>query len=91
MALYRLSGSKWLLRLLPMLWDNSERYRRLSLSVRGSADRRIKEHRAIVEACASGDQDASENALRSHLRNTFEAAIEVLREQERKAQETSER
>lgn len=82
MELYRLSGSRWLLRLLPMLWDNSERYRRLALPIRGTTQRRIEEHRAIVEACAAGDPDRAEETLRSHLRNTFEAAIERLREDE---------
>lgn len=82
MALYRLSESKWLLRLLPMLWDNSERYRRLALPLRGTTEQRIDEHRAIVDACSVGDPDAAEKALRSHLRNTFEAAIERLHEEE---------
>ncbi|HSJ83842.1 MAG TPA: GntR family transcriptional regulator [Acidimicrobiia bacterium] len=83
MSLYELSGSKWLLLLLPMLWDNSERYRRLSLPLRGTPEQRIEEHRQIVEACAAGDPDRAEALLRSHLSNSFEAAIAALREEEK--------
>jgi len=83
MSLYELSGSKWLLLLLPMLWDNSERYRRLSLPLRGTPEQRIEEHRQIVEACADGDPDRAEALLRSHLSNSFEAAIAALHEEEK--------
>jgi DNA-binding GntR family transcriptional regulator len=79
MSLYELSGSKWLLLLLPMLWDNSERYRRLALPLRGTPEQRIEEHRQIVEAVAAGDPDRAEILLRSHLSNSFEAAIASLR------------
>lgn len=82
MALYELSGSKWLLLVLPMLWDNSERYRRLALPFRGAPEERIAEHRMIVEACASGDADRAEHLLRTHLGNSFEAAIVSLQESE---------
>ena len=85
MGLYELSGSKWLLRLLPMLWDNAERYRRLALPIRGSTEERIEEHKAIVEAALAGDLDAAEHALRLHLSNSFDAAIERLRQQEQGA------
>lgn len=78
MELYGLSGSRWLHLILPMLWDNSERYRRLALPLRGTPEQRIEEHRLIVEACVSGDPDAAEKALRTHLSNSFEAAIEAL-------------
>jgi DNA-binding GntR family transcriptional regulator len=82
MSLYELSGSKWLRLLLPMLWDNSERYRRLSLPLRGTPEQRIEEHRQIVEACAAGDPDQAEALLRNHLSNSFEAAIAALRDEE---------
>jgi DNA-binding GntR family transcriptional regulator len=88
-ALYRLSGSKWLLRLLPMLWDNSERYRRLVLVPHVSMEDRLAEHRLILEACAAGDPDAAEKALRDHLRRTFETAVERLRSQELQAAASS--
>jgi DNA-binding GntR family transcriptional regulator len=65
-----------------MLWDNSERYRRLSLPLRGSPEQRIEEHRLIVEAVAAGDPDRAEELLRTHLSNSFEAAIAALHELE---------
>lgn len=80
MELYGLSGSRWLHLILPMLWDNSERYRRLALPLRGTPEQRVEEHRLIVEACVSGDPDEAENALRTHLSNSFEAAIAALHE-----------
>lgn len=86
MGLYQLCGSKWLLRLLPMLWDNAERYRRLALPIRGSTEDRIQEHISIVEAAAAGDPDAAEHNLRLHLSNSFDAAIERLRQQEQDQQ-----
>lgn len=82
MELYELSGSRWLHLILPMLWDNSERYRRLSLPLRGTPEQRIEEHREIVGACASGDADLAEERLRTHLSNSFGAAIEALRKLE---------
>jgi DNA-binding GntR family transcriptional regulator len=82
MAIYEACGSKWLMRLIPMLWDNSERYRRLSLPVRGTLEDRIGEHRRIVEACRAHAPEAAAAALQEHLRHTFEAAILQLREQE---------
>jgi DNA-binding GntR family transcriptional regulator len=82
MSLYELSGSKWLLLLLPMLWDNSERYRRLSLPLRGTPEQRIEEHRQIVEAVAAGDPNRAEELLRAHLSNSFEAGIASLRDLE---------
>lgn len=79
MGMYRLSRSVWLMRLIPMLWDNSERYRRLSLPVRGTVDERIAEHRAILDACAARDPAAAEAALEHHLSQTFQVAIDQLR------------
>ena len=84
MAIYGAAGSRWLDLLLPMLWDNSERYRQLQVRVRGSIKDRVAEHRTLVEACASGDPDRAEAALRAHLRRTIEAAIALLRNQDGK-------
>jgi len=82
MSIYEESGSKWLMRLIPMLWDNSERYRRLALPTRGTVKDRIIEHRRIVELCKEGDAEEAAAALRDHLSHTFEVAIERLREVE---------
>ena len=66
-TLYTASGSQWLPRLIRPLWENSERYRLASLSVRGSLERRRREHQVILDACARRDPAAAEEALRAHL------------------------
>lgn len=82
MAIYDCADSRWLRLLLPTLWDNSERYRRLQLRARGTKKQRVEEHRMLVEACASGDPDRAENELRAHLSRTIVTAIALLRKQE---------
>jgi len=82
MSIYEFADSRWLRLLLPTLWDNSERYRRLQIPVRGTIEQRVEEHRILVEACASGDPDAAANELQAHLSRTMIGAIAMLREQE---------
>lgn len=82
MAIYEFAESRWLRLILPTLWDNSERYRRLQMPVRGTIDERVAEHRELVEACASGDPDRAEEELRAHLSRTMVAAIALLQERE---------
>ncbi|HKX76765.1 MAG TPA: GntR family transcriptional regulator [Acidimicrobiia bacterium] len=88
MAIYDFADSRWLRLLLPSLWDNSERYRRLQLPVRGTIEQRVEEHRLLVEAVASGDPDTAEKELRAHLSRTMVAAIALLREREGEASRT---
>lgn len=83
MAIYDYADSRWLRLLLPSLWDNSERYRRLQIPVRGTTEQRVEEHRVLVGACASGDPDVAEKELRAHLSRTLDAAIAMLRTNER--------
>ena len=54
-AIYKASGSPWLVRSIRPLWENSERYRLVSLPARGSLARRREEHGRILEACIAGD------------------------------------
>ena len=82
MALYDLADSRWLRNLIPALWDNSERYRRLQQPSRGRIEDRINEHRDLVESCCSGDPDIAEQALRSHLGRTVETSVRLLKDQE---------
>lgn len=84
MAVYGGSESKWLLRLIPMLWDNSERYQRLSLPVRDRSET-VEEHRAIIASCSKGDPDATASALHEHLTRTVDAAMAALREENARA------
>jgi DNA-binding GntR family transcriptional regulator len=66
-SLYEASGSEWLVRLIRPAWENSERYRALSLPKRGTLKRRKQEHEAILDACVRHDPDEAERQLRSHL------------------------
>lgn len=69
-GMYEVAGSPWLLRLISMLWDNSERYRRLSLTQRGTVRDRRREHAAVLEACRQNDSEAAAQQLEEHLRRT---------------------
>jgi DNA-binding GntR family transcriptional regulator len=82
MSIYELADSKWLRLILPVLWDNSERYRRLQIAVRGTIEQRVEEHRILVEAVASGDPEAAAEELRGHLSRTMVGAIALLRSRE---------
>lgn len=66
-ALYAVSGSEWLLRLIRPAWENCERYRALSLPRRGTVEARQREHELILEACTRHEPDAAAERLRSHL------------------------
>lgn len=62
--------SKWELRLIELLYDHSERYRRLS-SIAQSQDRDSDaEHRAIVDATLARDADAAAKLLIDHIERT---------------------
>lgn len=66
-ALYSASGSSWLVRLIRPAWENSERYRTLSLPHRGGPDQRRREHERILDACVRHAPDEAADELRSHL------------------------
>jgi DNA-binding GntR family transcriptional regulator len=66
-ALYRASGSRWLVRAIEPVWENSERYR---FSGPTSAERVLQshvEHQAILDGCVARDPAAAVAALRAHL------------------------
>lgn len=76
-TLYQAAGSRWLMRLIPILWDNSERYIRMTLPARGTPGQRISQHRDLLEACVEGDPDRARQLLVEHL----ELSVELVREQ----------
>lgn len=69
-AIYRAADSDWLIRLITPLWANSERYRVLSLPLRGSAEARRVEHERIVDACRQHNAQLAVRELRNHLATT---------------------
>lgn len=66
-SVYNHAGSRWLLDIQSMLWENSQRYQRLSATVRGTPEDRVAEHRAIAEACERGDGADAARIVRRHL------------------------
>ena len=78
-TLYEPSGSKWLMRLIGIVWDHTERYRRVGASRVTPASAR-QEHERILDLIAAGDPDGAIDALRNHLENSVEAFTALFRE-----------
>jgi DNA-binding GntR family transcriptional regulator len=77
------SGSWWLRRLIAPTLESTERFSAALLGVARSAHAQpIEEagHRAILDALREHDQDASEAALRSHLRGFEELFLSQMSE-----------
>ena len=55
------------MRLIRPAWDNSERYRELSIQSAGIVRERQLEHERILAACAAGDGATAAEELRRHL------------------------
>jgi DNA-binding GntR family transcriptional regulator len=68
--LYEPSQSRWLLRLITILWDHTERYRRFSMP-RVTSDSVTEEHGAILDCLESGDVDGAVVAPQSHLEHSI--------------------
>ncbi len=81
-SIYEHCGSAWLLRFMGMLWENSQRYQRMSAAFRGTTADRVAEHRAIAQACEAGDAQGTARLVRQHLERTREV---VLRELDKEA------
>lgn len=69
-GIYQHCGSRWLLRCLEILWENSERYQQASVPKRGTVEQRAAEHREILAACAAKDADGAAESMRHHLLTT---------------------
>lgn len=70
-ALYDPSGSKWLLRLIGIVWDHTERYRRQG-AARVKAGEARAEHELILDRIESGDHEGAVAALTTHLQGSVE-------------------
>ncbi|MFD1504865.1 GntR family transcriptional regulator [Georgenia yuyongxinii] len=70
-SLYRGSGSRWLVRAIEPVWQNSERYR--FSAHRGDSDphRSHAEHMHILKAYRASDAVAAELAMREHLQGAM--------------------
>ncbi len=65
-------GSAWLLRFRDTLYEQSERYRQMSIPVDPASRDVDAEHRRIVEAALRRDADAAVAALAAHFSRTEE-------------------
>ena len=63
-AIYRPCGSAWLLRILTLLWDASERYRMLSASDTVDSKHSNDEHERIYREVMKGDAEAAAAEMR---------------------------
>ena len=65
------------MRLIRPAWDNSERYRELSIPSAGIVRERQREHERILGACAAGDGATAAEELRRH----FTVTADLVRQQ----------
>lgn len=77
LALVEGCHSPWLLRLHGQLYDQSERYRRLSVSLSTRARRIGDEHQAIMEAALARDADKAVALLTAHMTQTTNILLEA--------------
>jgi DNA-binding GntR family transcriptional regulator len=78
-ALYEPSGSKWLMRLIGIVWDHTERYRRQGASRVTPASAR-QEHERILDLIEAGNATGAVEALGNHLEHSVEAFKLLFRE-----------
>ncbi|MFJ2992341.1 GntR family transcriptional regulator [Pandoraea sp. NPDC087047] len=76
-VLIRACPSRWLHHFLAILYRQSERYRRLSITHRPVPRDVHEEHQAIFDACLSRDADNAASLLAAHIRKTLEAVREL--------------
>ncbi|WP_428964873.1 GntR family transcriptional regulator [Micromonospora fluostatini] len=74
-TIYRAAGSRWLLRGLEPVWENSERYRFATVTPPGQHEERVREHQAILDACVTGDVAAAVAAVQVHIRHAAERVL----------------
>lgn len=76
-SLYEPSESSWILHFISLMWDHTERYRRLATQIRHDPEGIGHEHLAVLEALERGDRSGALSALRTHLERTAEILIDA--------------
>ena len=74
-TIYNAARSRWLLRGLEPVWENSERYRFATVMPDGSNAERLREHLVILDACAANDTQAAVLAVRRHIQHATDHVI----------------
>jgi DNA-binding GntR family transcriptional regulator len=77
---YEPSQSRWLMRLIGIVWDHTERYRRAGAPLT-AGDIAGEEHERIVAAVEARDLDGATRALADHLERACEVIALALSEQ----------
>lgn len=78
-TLYEPSGSKWLMRMIAIVWDHTERYRRQGAS-QATPESARQEHELILDRLADRDVDGATAALREHLERSVEKFTALFQE-----------
>ena len=73
-------GLEWLLRFRAILYEQSERYRRLGLTVTAKSRDTGGEHRRLFEATVGRDADTAAAILAEHFSRTANSIAETYRE-----------
>jgi GntR family transcriptional regulator, carbon starvation induced regulator len=76
-ALISACGSPWLMRIHDTFFEQTERYRRLSLPYKAHPRGVENEHREIVEAILNRDIDAAASSIANHFQETTNIIIEL--------------
>lgn len=75
LALVAACDSPWLLRLRILLYDQSERYRRLSVPLAGAKRDLVREHGEITEAAIARDVGRATTLLEEHFQRTTDLVL----------------
>lgn len=81
-AIYRASGSTWLVHAIEAVWRNSERYRFTDAADRDEEKVSGHEHQPILEACQARDPESAGDALVEHLTRAAERMISHIPEED---------
>jgi DNA-binding GntR family transcriptional regulator len=76
-SLYEPFRSKWILHFISLMWDHTERYRRMATEIRRDPDGIGHEHLAVLEALERGDKGDAQAALKAHLEHTAKILIDA--------------
>lgn len=77
--LYQVSRNDRLVAIISNLMEQLARFRTLSMSYPGRLQETLKEHRAMVEAIAAGDEDAARDAAERHMEQAEETLLKAMR------------
>ncbi|WP_316859477.1 GntR family transcriptional regulator [uncultured Cohaesibacter sp.] len=81
-SVYTPCRSPWLLRIINMLWENSERYQTLSTSDKIVKKHHIDEHEKIYRAIVERDPKKAAEAMYQHVKATAEALVSAFDEKD---------